>query len=553
MKNKKTGSPLKWTYYSVKKQLPIVIVLVVLNSLLACSGTVGAVFSKYLIDGAVSKDLKTFLIFSIFLVSVFAFNTVFGAVNNYLTERCRASIEQSVKADFFQKITKKKFEDISAYHSGTLLNRLTSDISIIANCVTSILPSVVSVIIKLLCAFIVITMFEPLFALIFAVGGIFIFVATKLMRAKLKVLHKKVQEEDDKVRSFWQECLSNLLAVKVFSNENNMAEKSNDLQENCFKAKMKKAKFSAFTNVCYSGVMYLGYLFSFLWCATKLIYDSSFTYGSFTAIIQLVNQVQHPFSAMSGIIPQYYAAMASAERIMEIEDIEDEDLSKNIINVSETYSKLKSIEIKNLSFSYKRDKVFEDLNFKINKGDFVAILGHSGIGKSTLFKIILGVYSPLSGSVDLICDDEIIKCSNNTRKLFSYVPQGNLIFSGTIKENIMFVNSAVTEQQIQKALELSCVNEFVEKLPKGIDTVIGEKGLGLSEGQVQRIAIARALLSDAPILLLDEATSALDAVTETKVLQNLKNLSDKTCIFVTHRKQALSVCNKKWEITLENK
>ena len=558
MKNKteKAGTPLKWTYMSVKKQLPLVALLVLFNSILACAGTVIALVSKYIIDSAIdcskTKDYSAFVFYAICLIVVYAVILVLGSLTNYLTERCKATIELNVKANFFQKITLKKYEDISAYHSGTLLNRLTSDVSHISSCVTNVLPSIISVIVKLIFDFEVIVMLEPWFALIFGVGGIVVFFATKFMRKYLKQLHKKVQEEDDKVRSFWQECLSNLLAVKVFSNESNMAEKSNVLQKNSFKARMKRVLFTASTGACYSGIMYVGYLFSFFWCAVKLITDITFTYGTFTAVMQLVSQVRQPFSTVSGLIPQYYNAMASAERIMEIEEMPDEEIDDDDLDFNEIYSKLKFIKINNLSFAYKRDKVFDALNFKIDKGDFAAIIGHSGIGKSTLFKIMLGVYSPLSGSIDLVCEDKTYQCSNNTRKLFSYVPQGNMIFSGTIKENVLFVNSQVPEEKLNKALELSCVNEFVDKLPNGIDTVIGEKGLGLSEGQVQRIAIARALLTDAPILLLDEATSALDPITESKVLENLKNLDSKTCMIVTHRRQALGVCNKKWEIKAEN-
>ncbi len=551
-KQTKPSTPLKWTYCAVKKQLPIVFLLVVLNSLLACTGTVIALVSKYIIDEAISKNMPSFYLWVVVLVLVYLFMLVFGGLTNYLTERCRAIIERNVKANFFQRMTMKKYEDISSYHSGTLLNRLTSDVNIIGNCVTHVFPTFISTIVKLIFAFIVVVSFEPWFALVFGVGGIVIFIATRLLRKQLKSLHKKVQEEDDKVRSFWQECLSNLLAVKVFSNESNMAVKSSDLQENCFRAKMKRAMFSMITGFCYSGLMYAGYLFSFIWCATRLIVDVTFTYGTFTAIMQLVSQVRQPFSTVSGLIPQYYNAMASAERIMEIEEMPDEEIDDENFDFNDVYSKLKSIKIDNLAFSYKRDKVFNNLNFEIKKGDFAAIVGHSGIGKSTLFKIMLGVYTPKEGSIDLVCEDETYNCSINTRKMFSYVPQGNLIFSGTIKENILFVNSDIPEEKIQKALELSCVNEFVEKLPDGIDTLIGEKGLGLSEGQVQRIAIARALLSDAPIILLDEATSALDPVTEATVLQNLKNLQEKTCLIVTHRRQALEVCNKKLEIKAEN-
>ena len=243
-KQTKPSTPLKWTYCAVKKQLPIVFLLVVLNSLLACTGTVIALVSKYIIDEAISKNMPSFYLWVVVLVLVYLFMLVFGGLTNYLTERCRAIIERNVKANFFQRMTMKKYEDISSYHSGTLLNRLTSDVNIIGNCVTHVFPTFISTIVKLIFAFIVVVSFEPWFALVFGVGGIVIFVATRLLRKQLKSLHKKVQEEDDKVRSFWQECLSNLLAVKVFSNESNMAVKSSDLQENCFRAKMKRAMFS---------------------------------------------------------------------------------------------------------------------------------------------------------------------------------------------------------------------------------------------------------------------------------------------------------------------
>lgn len=549
-KTERTGSPLKWIIKSIKKQLPVIIFLVILNSILACCNTFAALTTKYVIDNAVNKNKQMFLIFLAVLIGIYLFNIIFSAVSNYITERCRSTIEMNMKANFFEKIARKNYDEISSYHSGTLLNRLISDVSVITNCVTSIFPNFFALITRLVFAFVVVVSFEPWFAVVFGVGGLFVFFATKLMRSKLKKLHKDVQSEEDKVRSFWQESLSNLLAVKVFSNEGNMAEKSDKLQQNLFKAKMKKARFSVVTSSGYSTGMICGYLFALAWCSVKLMVDVTFTYGSFTSIMQLISQIQQPFSSISGIIPQYYNAIASAERIMEIEDIEEEDNNDSDFDPELIYNKFKCIKINDLTFYYKKEKetVFKNVNYKIDKGDFVAIVGHSGIGKSTLFKIMLGVYTPKGGSIDIVCDDATYTCSPSTRKLFSYVPQGNLIFSGSIRDNITFINDNVSDEQIDVVLKLSCADEFVEKLPNGLDTLIGEKGLGLSEGQVQRIAIARALLSDAPILLLDEATSALDAVTEAKVLENLMSLETKTCIIVTHRKQALNICNKKWEI-----
>ena len=556
MKNKnEQKTPLKWTLNSIKKQFPLVIALIVVQSLLACTGTASAVCSKYVIDSATAGNSEKLIMFALLLGFVYISTLVLGSLTTYITEKCNALIQLNMKSQFFSKITRKNYEDISGFHTGTLINRLTSDISVIAGCVTNALPKVFSTIVKLICAFVAIVSFEPWFAIVFGFGGAAIFFVTRFMRKTLKKLHKKVQEEDDKVRSFWQESLSNLLAVKVFSNEGNMTEKSLKLQNGLFNAKLKKAKFHAFTTASYSSAIYLSYLFAFFWCASRLFIKSvGFTYGTFTAIMQLVGQVQQPFTTMSGIIPQYYNAMASAERIMEIEDMDDEVVADEGFDVDKIYNSLKCIKIDNLGFAYKRDndKVFDNLNFEIEKGDFAAIVGPSGIGKSTLFKIILGVYSPKEGSITLECEDQTYQCTGLTRKLFTFVPQGNMIFSGTIRENITFVNDNATPEQIDRVLKLSCADEFVNTLPDGIETVIGEKGLGLSEGQVQRLAIARALLSTAPIILLDEATSALDGVTEAKVLQNLRSLTDKTCLIVTHRKKALSVCNKKLEIKINN-
>ena len=222
------------------------------------------------------------------------------------------------------------------------------------------------------------------------------------------------------------------------------------------------------------------------------------------------------------------------------------------IDTQEIYKKLKGININNISFSYGRSAIIESGNGRIAKGDFVAIRGISGIGKSTLMQILLGVFKPTEGFVVLEFDDNsVMEISPKTRPLFSYVPQGNYLFSGTLRENIMLANNKATQDEVEDALKISYVKDFVDKLPKGLDTVIGEKGLGISEGQAQRFAIARALISDAPILLLDEATSALDIETEKEVLKEIKKLTEKTVIIITHKEAALEVCNK--EIIIKDK
>lgn len=273
------------------------------------------------------------------------------------------------------------------------------------------------------------------------------------------------------------------------------------------------------------------------------------TYGTVTAIIQLVNQVQSPFVSLSGIMPKYYTTIASAERIMELDDLPNEkEINKKEINVLDTYKNLNSVEFENISFKYDRDIILDNTSLSIKKGDFVAIMGISGIGKSTLLKLLLGVFNLNFGKIYLDTNNGKIPIDKNTRKLFSYVPQGNMLISGTIKDNITFINPDASDAEIEEAIRISCAKQFIDELPLGLETVIGEKGLGLSEGQVQRLAIARSLLADSPILLLDEATSALDEKTEKEFLTNLKALDNVTCIIVSHKKAALDICNKTIQI-----
>ena len=258
----------------------------------------------------------------------------------------------------------------------------------------------------------------------------------------------------------------------------------------------------------------------------------------------MVGQVQQPFTNFSGLLPRYYSMLASAERLMDFEQLEDEE-RQDAIDIAEAYDKMQSLCGSNLFFSYGRNTVLQDFSFSIEKGDFVSITGLSGSGKSTLLLLMLGAYQLGEGTLYLSAKDgRRIPLGAQTRRLFAYVPQNNHLFSGTLRENITFLCDDVSEEEIAQALRLSCVEQFLDTLPDGLDTVIGEHGYGLSEGQGQRLAIARALLSNAPVLLLDEATSALDEETELAVLENIASLRKKTCFIVTHRKAAISFCNK---------
>lgn len=553
MVNKKIGkndiNVIKWMFTVCKKQFPMMILLVVLNAVYGISSVFFAKFSKSIIDGATqAKDFNIVIKFALCMLFLVAFQMILNITKNSLSERCSARLEMILKKYILDLVIKKDYQCVTSYHTGDLQNRMFNDVTLVANGFTTIIPESAYFGAKLLSSLIYLIVIDKIFALIFVIGGFTIFFITRILRKTLKKLHKKVQETEGKTRSFIQEILTNLLVIKAFAVDEKVNETTDELQNDNFKARMTKRNFSICANVGLGSIFSIGTVFAIAFGAYGILFKSM-TYGTVTAIIQLVNQVQSPFVSLSGIMPKYYNTIASAERLMELDDLPDEkEINKNEIDKDDVYRALKSIEFENITFSFDRDLILDNTSLSINKGDFVAIMGISGIGKSTLLKLLLGVFNVNSGSIYLNTDNSKIFIDKNTRKLFSYVPQGNMLISGTIKDNITFINPKATDDEIAKAIEISCAKQFIDELPLGIETVIGEKGMGLSEGQVQRLAIARSLLANAPVLLLDEATSALDEQTEKQFLTNLKTLDNITCIIVSHKKAALDICNKSIKI-----
>ena len=548
--NRKDFSALKWIINTAKGSWIFVFIYALLSAALAYFGILTAYGTKDVVNGATSNDAALLKRGAIYLLILVVVQILLKIFNGNMYERSRAKIEIKIRTRVFESIMKKDYAAISAHHSGDLLNRLTSDVQTICDGVTGLVPHIVSLLTKMISAVVIIAGLDWIFAAIFLAGGALIALISLFFRKYLKNIHKEAQSADGKVRSFFQESLASLLVIKVFNAYKQISEKARLLQEDNYKIRIKRATISIFANTGVQMAFSLGYLFAMVLGGFR-VYRGMIDIGELTAILQLVNQIQSPLYALAGVIPTYYSVIASAERIIEIENYADEAESDgSLYDRYECYEKLKEIVFDSVTFKYKRDYVFKNATAVIKKGDFVAITGISGIGKSTLLKLLLEVVYPQEGTIKIVTEDSEKQVDRNTRSLFSYVPQGNMLLSGTLRENITFMCKEKSDEEIERAVKLSCSDDFVSRLPDGLETVVGERGLGLSEGQIQRIAIARAILYDAPIILFDEATSALDEETEERLLKNLRAMENKTCVIVSHKPAALTVCNK--EIRIED-
>ena len=434
------------------------------------------------------------------------------------------------------------------------MNRFTNDAAVVANNYVDVLPDLCAMLAKLVSALVIVFFMETGFALVLVGAGAALLLFSTLFRKAMKKHHKAVQEADGKVRIFLQESLSQLFVARSYATEDNLSASASGLMEDHKKARLKRNRFSNIANAGFGSAMSAMYLLGIVWCGYGILAGTS-SFGTLTAVMHLVSQIQMPFANITGYLPKYYAMIASAERLQEAEDLPDGvEKALSSAEAGSLYeNELQAFGFRNVSFSYPDASsddvrpVLSGFSMQIRKGETVAFTGQSGCGKTTALKILSCVLKPDAGDRYYLDTNGIThKLNGMHRRLFAYVPQDNGLFSGSIREIVSYARpeSASDEGRLRKALEVACADEFVGNLDSGVDSLLGEQGSGLSEGQMQRLAIARAVFSQRPILLLDEATSALDEKTETQVLSNLHGLEERTVIIVTHRPAALSYCDR---------
>ena len=547
MKNQSNESTLKWIYRRIKRFLPTIIATALISAVTAVSYVVLALLTKRVLDIATGDAAGNLAAAGAALFAVIALQVTAGACQSLLNAYTNGKLTMSLREYLFTVICKKKYEDISPYHSGDILNRITSDVDTVVSSSVTIIPNSVSIFTKIIAGLGAMVFMNPILALIILLLGVTVPAIGRFISKKYKYMHKECQRTEGRTRSFMQECFENIVVIKTFASEGPFIKRLQRYMDDNFKLKIKRTGISIAATISLYTFFTIGYYAVLLWGAGGLS-KGALTYGTLMAFLQLISQLRAPLQNVSGILPQYYSAIASAERLTELEGLRDETSLLKSEDADKLKADFKSIEAKNLCFGYGAKNILENCSFTAEKGDIIAITGESGSGKSTLFKLILGLYSPKSGSLTVNGE---IPTDASVRPLFAYVPQGNMVLSGSIRDNISLCNPDVDEESIINAAKAAEIYDYIAALPDGLDAMLSERGAGLSEGQIQRISIARALITEAPVLLLDEATSALDETTETKVLENIRRMTGKTVLFITHRNTSLKACDR--IIRVENK
>lgn len=543
----------KWMYTYAKKYKFQIVFYIFLGVLTTVMGLASSVGSKYLIDAVTGQDSGNIALIALFIVAMGLFSIGINAITTMISARINIKVNNEIQAEVFDKILVADWISMKEFHSGDLLNRLNGDVNTVASSILSWIPSLITRSAQFFGILAIILYYDPTMAVIALASAPVMLIVSKTLMKKMRDYNKRMRQVSSDVMSFNEESFQNIQSIKAFDLVGLFSKRLRDVQQNYKDVFLDYNKFSVYTSSFMSVVgMFVAYA-CFGWGVYRL-WTGHITFGTMTLFVQLSGQLSSSFKSIVSLVPSAISATTSAGRIMEFFKIKDEsdledDKAKLIQN--NTQGKGLSVVLDDVEFSYNENKtVFKHADIVANPGEIVALVGPSGEGKTTMIRLLLGLINTKSGNAS-IRDINGVSCkiSSATRRFFAYVPQGNTIFSGTIAENMRMVKQDATDAEIVEALKAACAYDFVNRLPDGINSKVGERGSGFSEGQAQRLSIARALLRKSPILLLDEATSALDVFTERQVLRNIMNMGyARTCIVTTHRPSVLTMCDKVYKI-----
>ena len=514
----------------------------------------GSVLSKHIIDAVTGFNSSGILVAVIFFILMQLFQIGVHAISSRISTRISIRVNQQITAQVYDKLLGSDWEALSAYHSGDLLTRLAGDVSAVSSSVLGWVPSLCTRLLQFIGTFGVILYYDSTLALLALLSAPVTLVISRYVIQMMRQHNMKIRQLSSEMMIFNEESFRNIQLIKAFDRTEAYSQKQRKLQQEYMDISMDLNRFSIRKNTIMSLVSTVVTLACFSWSIYRL-WTGHITYGTMTMFLQLAGTLAATFSALAGMIPSAISAATAAGRIMTIMDLPEEDCSQ-ADRAKEFYEKHRnealSVKAQSMSYHYEDGKtVLSNIDFQAEGGQIVAVVGPSGEGKTTLLRLLLGIVSPKSGTLEICAaDGDAISISPSSRQLCAYVPQENALFSGTVAENLRLIRPDATEAEMYAVLALACAEEFVREMPLGLDTPVKEQGGGMSEGQLQRICIARALLSDAPILLMDEATSALDVETETKILQNIMtSQKHRTCILTTHRPSVLNISHRVYQVS----
>ena len=546
---------LLWLYNVGKGYKRYMIGFLFINLFSMVISLLSSIAGKYVVDAATGFQSDFFVKYIVIMLATSVISILFSALSGIFSNYVNEKFAFSVRADMYDRVQRSIWYKLTKYHSGDMLSRLTSDIDTVASSIISLVPNLIVTALQLAIVLTILLIYDSTLAVIGLIVGPIGLASSVIYRKRYSEYQKKLRETQSEYYSFFQESLSNIAVIKTFQLEDENNFKFREIRNKRLNLVVRSSVLSSIMSSVMKVLYSVGYIVAFSWCAYRLseattyinsagVEVATYTYGTMTLFLTLVGQVQGSIRSLGSVIPNMYSLIISAKRIREITEIEDENYSEK-----DTTPTSVSLKVDHVDFTYENNTILHDLCFDIPAGKYVGIIGTSGAGKTTFIRLLLSLVTPDSGTLEYAdeCNNTEI-ASPASRRFISYVPQGNTLLSGTVRSNLLAGNKKATEDQMWEALKSADAADFVKSHPLQLDMEISEKAGGLSEGQAQRISIARALIRNKPVLILDEATSALDESTETAIFERITQKRDRTCFIITHRRSMLKYCDMIMEI-----
>ena len=538
-------SETKWMLTYISRYRFVIMIHILLGIVGTCMSLLSSIGMKRLIDSVTGFRYSNIWGDALYMAGMLVGSAILSAVAGRIAAIINIRVQNGIQAEIYDRMLRTDWESLEQFRSGDLLQRLNGDVGTVASGVTSFLPSFVTASVQFFGSLAIIVFYDPIMALIALIGAPLSVICSRVLVRRMRDYNKRMKVLTSEVMSFHDDSFRNLTTIKGLGIMNGSQQRMLDLQRRYREAFLDYNRFSVTASLVMSIVGLAISAGCFGWGVYRL-WSHAISYGVMTMFLQLTGMLRGSFSSIIGLVPSYISITTSAGRLMSVVELPEEPGAREELSGLDGDC---TCEMQDVTFAYQDgETVLEHVDMTVRPGELVALTGPSGEGKTTLIRLMLGLVRPVEGAVTIMgADGAEHTASAATRSAFSYVPQGNTIFAGTIADNLRMVSPEATDDEIIEALDVACAWEFVNKLPHGIDSTTGELGRGFSEGQSQRLSVARAVLRKAPILLLDEATSALDEDTEQRMLKNLMERGGvRSCVLITHRPNTARICDKRY-------